>query len=63
MATFLLPLTFVTGLMGVNLAGIPWAEQGWSFPAFVAIMLILGAVELIILYRLRKTRKKRGPSP
>lgn len=62
-ATFLLPLTFVTGLMGVNLAGIPWAEQGWSFPAFVVIMIILGAVELIILYRLRKTRKRRKPNP
>lgn len=62
-ATFLLPLTFVTGLMGVNLAGIPWAEHGWSFPAFVLIMVVLGVGEFIILYKLRTARKKRGPSP
>jgi zinc transporter len=29
-----LPLTFLTGLLGVNLAGIPFAESDWAFPAF-----------------------------
>ncbi len=41
-SAFFLPLTFVTGLLGMNLAGIPYAEQTWSFPAVVVITVILG---------------------
>jgi len=38
-----LPLTFLTGLLGVNLDGIPFAEEGWSFPAFALGTLGVGA--------------------
>lgn len=42
-----LPLTFLTGLLGVNLAGIPYAAEGWAFWAFCAL---LGAVGLLALW-------------
>jgi len=37
-----LPLTFFTGLLGMNLAGIPFADQSWSFPAVVGIVAVFG---------------------
>lgn len=30
-AFIFLPLTFVTGLLGMNVSGIPYAEEGWAF--------------------------------
>jgi zinc transporter len=41
-SAFFLPLTFFTGLLGMNLAGIPYADQTWSFPSVVALTAILG---------------------
>ena len=35
MSAFFLPLTFLTGLLGMNLAGIPFANEAWSFGAVV----------------------------
>ena len=37
-----LPLSFVTGLLGMNLAGIPWHEETWSFGVVVLITTVLG---------------------
>jgi zinc transporter len=44
-AFIFLPLTFLTGLLGMNVAGIPYAEEPWAFGAVVAICL---AIALII---------------
>lgn len=38
---FFLPLTFVTGLLGINVGGIPWAEQPYGF---IVSCLILAAL-------------------
>ena len=38
---FFLPLGFLTGLLGINVAGIPGAEQPWAFTAFVSLLLIV----------------------
>ncbi len=40
-AAFFLPLGFFTGLLGVNLAGIPMAENPLAFAVFFAILLLL----------------------
>jgi zinc transporter len=40
-SAFFLPLTFVTGLLGMNLAGIPFAEREWSFGAMVGVTAVL----------------------
>jgi zinc transporter len=37
-----LPLTFITGLLGMNVAGIPYAEEPWAFAAVVGICIALG---------------------
>ena len=37
-----LPLTFLTGLLGVNLDGIPFADESWSFDAFALSTLGFG---------------------
>jgi zinc transporter len=48
-----LPLTALTGLLGVNLEGIPFAQQEWSFWAFSALVGGVGAAVLAFL-RLRR---------
>jgi zinc transporter len=47
-----LPLTFATGLLGVNLAGIPFAEADWSFDAFALSLIALAVAMAVILRRL-----------
>ncbi len=48
-SAFFLPLTFVTGLLGMNLAGIPYAEEEWSFGAMVGLTAVLAVVLLAFL--------------
>ncbi len=45
-AFIFLPLTFVTGLLGINVAGIPYANEPWAFSAVVVLCLVLGLVVL-----------------
>ncbi|MPT48501.1 MAG: zinc transporter ZntB [Sphingobium sp.] len=42
-ALIFLPLTFVTGLLGMNVDGIPFAHHPWAFWGVVAFCLIMGA--------------------
>lgn len=37
-----LPLSYVTGLLGMNLAGIPFASETWSFGVVVLVTALLG---------------------
>lgn len=44
-SSIFLPLTFMTGLLGMNVAGIPYAGEIWAFPAVVAgLALFTGAL-------------------
>lgn len=45
-AFIFLPLTFVTGLLGMNVEGIPYAKEPWAFWGVVAICVLIGAVVL-----------------
>ena len=40
-SAFFLPLTFITGLLGMNLAGIPFSHEEWSFAAVVGLTVVL----------------------
>ena len=40
-----LPLSFATGLLGINVAGIPGAETGWAFAAVCGALAVLGVGE------------------
>jgi zinc transporter len=42
-AFIFLPLTFVTGLLGMNVDGIPFADHPWAFWGVVAFCLVIGA--------------------
>lgn len=43
-AFIFLPLTFVTGLLGMNVAGIPFADNAWAFWGVVGFCLAIGAL-------------------
>lgn len=43
-ALIFLPLTFITGLLGMNVEGIPFARHSWAFWGVVAFCLITGGV-------------------
>ena len=39
----ILPLTFITGLLGMNVKGIPYADQPWAFDGVMAVCAVLAA--------------------
>jgi zinc transporter len=41
-AAIFLPLSFVTGLLGMNVAGLPGTESNWGFAISAATMILLG---------------------
>jgi zinc transporter len=45
-AFLFLPLTFITGLLGMNVEGIPYAHTHWAFWGVVVFCVLLGAVVL-----------------
>ena len=44
-----LPLSYVTGLLGMNLSGIPWHDQPWSFTVVTILTLIVGGLIVAFL--------------
>lgn len=50
-AAIFLPLSFLTGLLGVNLAGIPGADSPSAFAILVALMAALAAGLVYYFYR------------
>lgn len=53
MTGLFLPLTFITGLLGINVAGIPQADHPSAFYAVCAFLLVVAGVQLLIFRRLR----------
>jgi zinc transporter len=43
-AFIFLPLTFVTGLLGMNVQGIPFAHEHWAFWGVVAFCVLIGLI-------------------
>ena len=53
-AAVMLPLGFVTGLLGINVDGMPGASNTpWAFGAVSIALIIVGAIEVWLLRRLR----------
>ncbi len=52
-ATVLLPPSLITGLLGINVGGMPGADQPWAFWAAIIVLLVLAGVEIVVLRRLR----------
>jgi zinc transporter len=53
-ATILLPLGFITGLLGVNIDGLPFSRDApWAFAAMTTLLAILVGIEIVIMRRLK----------
>ena len=52
-AAFVLPLSFLTGLLGINVGGIPLSENPWGFAAVVVVLLLLIVLQAL-LFRWRR---------
>ena len=53
-ATILLPLGFITGLLGINVDGLPGSKDApWAFGAVTGILVIFVFIEIAIMRRLR----------
>lgn len=52
-AAVLLPPSLITGLLGINVGGMPGADNPWSFWLVILLLVILAIVEVVILRRLR----------
>jgi zinc transporter len=52
-ATIFMPLGFVTGLLGVNVLGIPGSEDGHAFAILCGLLALMAAFELWIMRRMR----------
>ena len=48
-----LPLGLVTGLLGINVGGMPGTESPWAFAAVTAGLIVLTAAEVVLLRRLK----------
>jgi zinc transporter len=46
-AAVFLPLGLLTGLLGINVGGIPWAESAWGFVIVTALLLLLAAGQFL----------------
>ncbi len=51
--TIFMPLSFLTGLLGVNLGGIPGADSRWGFLVFVGVILGAFGVQLLYLKKMK----------
>ncbi len=51
-ATFL-PLGFITGLLGINVGGIPLAESGYGFAAVILLLLLVFGAQLFAFKRMK----------
>lgn len=60
-----LPLGFLTGLLGINVGGIPGVHSDWAFVVVCVILLLVAVVVLILFRRLRllpaSERERRTP--
>jgi len=50
--TLFLPLGLITGLLGINVGGIPGAEEPRAFVAVIAVLAVLVGVQVAVLRRL-----------
>lgn len=47
-AALFLPLTLLTGLLGINVSGIPGASDRWAFAIVCGILIVIGALQLLV---------------
>ena len=45
-AAIFLPLGLITGLLGINVGGIPGADNPWAFAIVCVLLVVLGALQV-----------------
>lgn len=50
-AIIFLPMTFVTGLLGINVGGIPGSDNGWGFVIVTVLLTLLGVLTFFLIRR------------
>jgi zinc transporter len=53
LSAIFLPITFITGLFGMNVAGLPGTQDGHAFAIVVAIMAAALVVAVALMRRKR----------
>lgn len=48
-----MPLGLIAGLLGINVAGIPYAEKDWAFAGVCLLLILIGGTLLTIMKKLR----------
>jgi zinc transporter len=52
-ASIMLPLGAVTGLLGVNVGGIPGSDNPWAFAILVTLLVLVVLAQVIVFRKLR----------
>jgi zinc transporter len=52
-AGIFLPISFVTGLLGVNVGGIPGTEDPWAFSILTLVLAVTTALQVVLFKRRR----------
>ncbi len=52
-AAIFLPLGFLTGLLGINVGGVPGVDSPWGFAAVTLLVIVLGIAEFAVLRWMR----------
>ncbi len=53
LAAFFLPLTFITGLLGINVGGIPFSDHEYGFLAVCLIITVLSIILITIFKKIK----------
>ncbi|WP_158538103.1 CorA family divalent cation transporter [Corallincola holothuriorum] len=49
-AGIFVPMGFFTGLLGINVGGIPLADNEWGFTLVCGLILVTAAIQVAIFY-------------
>lgn len=52
-ATFFIPLTFISGMYGMNFKFMPELETQWGYPVVLLVMLGIG-IGMFVFFKFRK---------
>lgn len=52
-AAFFVPLTFTTGLLGMNVGGIPGRDSAWGFAGVLVFLVTWSVLQYVVFRRLR----------
>ncbi|MDQ2095596.1 zinc transporter ZntB [Rhodalgimonas zhirmunskyi] len=52
-----LPLGLITGLLGINVGGIPGASVGWAFWGVVGVLIVLAVIQFWVFWKIGLIRR------